>query len=179
MPKKMARLDESWDFRPFKFRIQAFTNSFTEWVRFRSFIPYNPTLARADCIALLCGLQQMQADGIHEDLMSAKKVKLYLWNQPYIARFNDDGKKAKSKGNHIWNVDARKLPGGGWEFRQLCVSLFCPLPLPLRVLTVVPMSHCRLQQPEDFASVPSGGAQLAPVQLVAPDLGPSHAVGEH
>lgn len=30
MPKKMQRLDESWDFRPFKFRIQAFTNAFTE-----------------------------------------------------------------------------------------------------------------------------------------------------
>ena len=91
MPKKMQRLDESWDFRPFKFRIQAFTNAFTD---------------------------RIQLEGIHEDLMSGKKIKLYLWNQPYISRFNEDGKKAKSKGNHIWNVDARKLPGGGWEFRQ-------------------------------------------------------------
>ncbi|KAG8893095.1 hypothetical protein FRC01_013776, partial [Tulasnella sp. 417] len=30
MAKKMARLDESPDFRPFKFRIQAFTNGFVE-----------------------------------------------------------------------------------------------------------------------------------------------------
>jgi hypothetical protein len=30
MPKKMQRLDESPDFRPFKFRIQAFTNAFLE-----------------------------------------------------------------------------------------------------------------------------------------------------
>lgn len=33
MPKKMAKLDESPDFRPFKFRIQAFTNAFAEEVR--------------------------------------------------------------------------------------------------------------------------------------------------
>lgn len=32
-------------------------------------------------------------------------------------RFNEDGKKAKSKGNHIWNVEARKLGDGKWEFR--------------------------------------------------------------
>lgn len=49
--------------------------------------------------------------------MSAKKVKNYLWRQDLISRFNADGKKAKSKGNHIWNVDAKKLPGGGWVFR--------------------------------------------------------------
>ena len=32
MAKKMQRLDESPDFRPFKFRIQAFTNGFLEEV---------------------------------------------------------------------------------------------------------------------------------------------------
>jgi hypothetical protein len=33
-------------------------------------------------------------------------------------RFNGDGKKAKSKGNHIWNIDAKKKPdGSGWVFR--------------------------------------------------------------
>lgn len=30
MPKKMQKLDESTDYRPFKFRIQAFTNAFAE-----------------------------------------------------------------------------------------------------------------------------------------------------
>lgn len=30
MAKKMQRLDESPDYRPFKFRIQAFTNSFLD-----------------------------------------------------------------------------------------------------------------------------------------------------
>jgi len=46
-----------------------------------------------------------------------KKIRTYLWNQPYISRFNEEGKKTKSKGNHIWNVDARKLPDGKWTFR--------------------------------------------------------------
>ena len=48
MAKKMQRLDESPDFRPFKFRIQAFTNSFLDEVsrqlrvrRFRGFIIYS------------------------------------------------------------------------------------------------------------------------------------------
>lgn len=35
----------------------------------------------------------------------------------YIQRFNEDGKKAKSKGNHIWNIDAKKGRDGGWVFR--------------------------------------------------------------
>ena len=33
MAKKMQRLDESPDFRPFKFRILAFTNAFMDEVR--------------------------------------------------------------------------------------------------------------------------------------------------
>jgi hypothetical protein len=32
-------------------------------------------------------------------------------------RFNEDGKKAKSKGNHIWNIEAKKTGDGNWEFR--------------------------------------------------------------
>ncbi|WVQ74499.1 hypothetical protein IAR50_004100 [Cryptococcus sp. DSM 104548] len=90
MPKKMQKLDESTDYRPFKFRIQAFTNAFAE---------------------------NLQQRGITEEIMSIKKIKNYLWRQNLISRFNPDGKKAKSKGNHIWNVDAKKLPGGGWVFR--------------------------------------------------------------
>ena len=41
----------------------------------------------------------------------------YLWTNSYISRFNEEGKKAKSKGNHIWNVDAKKMANGGWQFR--------------------------------------------------------------
>lgn len=89
MPKKMARLDESPDFRPFKFRILAFTKAFQT---------------------------ELQRQGLSEDDASMKRIKPYLWTHPYISRFNEDGKKTKSKGNHIWNVEARRLPGGGWEF---------------------------------------------------------------
>lgn len=90
MPKKMQKLDESKDFRPFKFRIQAFTNAFH---------------------------QELLDRGITEETLSVKKVKTYLWHQELISRFNADGKKAKSKGNHIWHVDAKKLPSGGYVFR--------------------------------------------------------------
>lgn len=90
MPKKMARLDESPDYRPFKFRIQSFSNAFQE---------------------------ELSRRGITEETISAKKVKSYLWKQELISRFNQDGKKSKSKGNHIWNVDAKKLPNGTWVFR--------------------------------------------------------------
>ncbi|KAF8710325.1 hypothetical protein RHS03_01804, partial [Rhizoctonia solani] len=94
MAKKMARLDELPDFRPFKFRIQAFTNGF---------------------------LEELANEGYPDEVIPMKKIKSYLWNQPYISRFNEDGKKAKSKGNHIWNIDARKLDNGGsiqWTFRE-------------------------------------------------------------
>jgi hypothetical protein len=47
----------------------------------------------------------------------AIQVRNYLWRQPLILRFNEDGKKAKSKGNHIWNVEAKKLGDGVWDFR--------------------------------------------------------------
>lgn len=46
-----------------------------------------------------------------------KKVRNYLWNQPYISRFNEEGKKTKSKGNHIWHIDAKKGHDGSWKFR--------------------------------------------------------------
>ncbi|KAJ7510075.1 hypothetical protein B0H11DRAFT_2269571 [Mycena galericulata] len=92
MPKKMQKLDESTDFRPFKFRIQAFTAAFLEEAR-------------------------LAAQGYPEEKIPMKKVRNYLWRQPLILRFNEDGKKAKSKGNHIWNVEARKLGDGLWEFR--------------------------------------------------------------
>ncbi|KAG8772775.1 hypothetical protein FRC12_002905 [Ceratobasidium sp. 428] len=94
MAKKMARLDELPDFRPFKFRIQAFTNGF---------------------------LEELASEGYPDEVIPMKKIKSYLWNQPYISRFNEDGKKAKSKGNHIWNIDARKVEGTSpiqWAFRE-------------------------------------------------------------
>jgi hypothetical protein len=90
MAKKMQRLDESPDFRPFKFRIQAFTTAF---------------------------LEELARQGYPEEKIPMKKIRNYLWRQQYILRFNEDGKKAKSKGNHIWNIEAKKAGDGKWEFR--------------------------------------------------------------
>jgi len=91
MAKKMQKLSESPDFRPFKFRIQAFTNAFHE---------------------------ELLHNGYTEEVLPMRKVKNYLWTQRYISRFNEDGKKAKSKGNHVWNIEAKKTPTGGWVFRE-------------------------------------------------------------
>ncbi|GAA5845603.1 hypothetical protein JCM9279_006046 [Rhodotorula babjevae] len=101
MAKKMEKLDQSHDFRPFKFRIQAFTNAFAE------------ALARS---------------GAFDSEVPVKKVRQYLWAQPYISRFNDDGKKAKSKGNHIWTVEAKKMPDKKWLFREFtrCIKGAAP-----------------------------------------------------
>ncbi|KAJ1654289.1 hypothetical protein IWQ61_005751 [Dispira simplex] len=100
MAKKMQKLDETPDFRPFRFRIQAFTNAFHE---------------------------ELIRQGITEEVISARKVKVYLWRQRFISRYNEDGRKSKSKGNHVWNVEAKKLPAGGWVFREF-VRKFIPPP---------------------------------------------------
>lgn len=52
---------------------------------------------------------QLAQHGMGEDVVAQKKVKAYLWHQqPLISRFNDDGKKSKSKGNHVWHIMAKR-----------------------------------------------------------------------
>jgi hypothetical protein len=51
------------------------------------------------------------------------QVRHYLWAQPYISRYNEEGKKAKSKGNHIWSITAKKQTDGAWDFRPFCRRL--------------------------------------------------------
>ncbi|GAA5967995.1 hypothetical protein JCM11641_003692 [Rhodosporidiobolus odoratus] len=101
MAKKMEKLDQSHDFRPFKFRIQAFTTAFAE---------------------------RVAQSAVFEHEVPVKKIRQYLWAQPYISRFNDDGKKAKSKGNHIWTVEAKKIPDKKWIFREFarCIKGVAP-----------------------------------------------------
>ncbi|KAJ7219485.1 hypothetical protein GGX14DRAFT_355623, partial [Mycena pura] len=108
MAKKMQKLDESTDFRPFKFRIQAFTAAF---------------------------LEELSQNGYPEEKIPMKKVRNYLWRQPLILRFNEDGKKAKSKGNHIWNVEAKKT-ANGWEFRPFVRKIAGSPP---------PVAYCGIQ----------------------------------
>ena len=62
-------------------------------------------------------MSELQRQVTETRLRFDPKARNYLWRQPHILRFNEDGKKAKSKGNHIWNVEARKAGEGQWEFR--------------------------------------------------------------
>jgi hypothetical protein len=64
MPKKMQKLDESTDFRPFKFRIQAFTAAFLEEARV-----YLPFLSNS----VLTG-SQLADQGYPEEKIPMKKV---------------------------------------------------------------------------------------------------------
>lgn len=95
MAKKMEKLDASTDFRPFKFRIQAFTNAFAE---------------------------RLIELGMSDTDVPLKRIRQYLWAQTLISRFNDYGKKSKSKGNHIWSIEAKRLTESTklWEFREFC-----------------------------------------------------------
>lgn len=52
-----------------------------------------------------------------------------MWRQQYILRFNEDGKKAKSKGNHIWSIEAKKSGDNKWEFRPFHRKLAGPPPV--------------------------------------------------
>jgi hypothetical protein len=110
MAKKMAKLDEEHAFRPFKFRIQPFTNSFQD-----------------ACKDL----------GLSEADTAPKLIKHFLWNQPLISRFNDEGKKTKSIGNHVWSIEARYLAPGHYEFRPPPPKI---VPLPATAAPNVPWS---------------------------------------
>lgn len=110
MAKKMAKLDEEHAFRPFKFRIQPFTNSFQD-----------------ACKDL----------GLSEADTAPKLIKHFLWNQPLISRFNDEGKKTKSRGNHVWSIEARYLAPGHYEFRPPAPKI---VPLPATAAPNVPWS---------------------------------------
>lgn len=68
MAKKMQRLDESPDFRPFKFRIQAFTHGFLEEVWHFLVINVFPALN-------LPSLAQLSRQGYPEEKIPMKKVK--------------------------------------------------------------------------------------------------------
>lgn len=75
MPQRVAEQTETEDFNIFKFRIQPFSDAFESELLKRGFDP-------EDC--------------------NGKNVKAYLRNQTLIGRFNEDGKKNKTKGITVW-----------------------------------------------------------------------------
>ncbi|ORX47530.1 hypothetical protein BCR32DRAFT_298636 [Anaeromyces robustus] len=107
--KKLNKVTETLDFKQFKFRIRSFTNAFRE---------------------------ELQRSGITEDIVSEKKARHYLWQHKYISRFNEDGKKAKSKGNHVWIIEAKKTSDGGWIFKEFERKIAGPEPSPIAYVGV-------------------------------------------
>jgi len=100
-PRKQQKVHQlpptSW--RPIKLRIQAFTSAFQE------------ELSRTLAISLNLARHEV----------SIKRVREYLWTKDLIARYNPSGRKAKSRGSHVWCVEARRRtddPNSEWEFSQ-------------------------------------------------------------
>jgi len=97
-PRKQQKLHAlpltSW--RPVKLRIQAFTSAFQE------------------------ELVRNLAANLARHEVSIKRVREYLWTKDLIARYNPSGRKAKSRGSHVWCLEARRRadsPHAEWEFR--------------------------------------------------------------
>lgn len=107
--KKLTKVTETIDFKQFKFRIRSFTNAFRE---------------------------ELQRNGITEEIVSEKKARHYLWQHKYISRFNEDGKKAKSKGNHVWIIEAKKTADGGWIFKEFERKIAGPEPSPIAYIGI-------------------------------------------
>jgi hypothetical protein len=75
MAKKMQRLDESPDFRPFKFRILAFTNAFMDEVWLTLF---------NECFFFNLGFLQLAEKGFPEEKLPMKKVSYFLRHSKYF-----------------------------------------------------------------------------------------------
>ncbi|KAJ1675275.1 hypothetical protein EV182_001583, partial [Spiromyces aspiralis] len=110
MAKKLQKYSETNSFRPFRFRIQPFINAFREWV-----------VRKAD---------------LTEDVVNARDFRMYLHQHRYISRFNENGGKAKSKGQRVWNVEAKKLgENNGWEFKEFTCKIV-GIPPPIAIVGV-------------------------------------------
>src|SRR5271169_6931947 len=99
-PRKQSKMQSlpRTNWRQIKLRIQAFTAAFQE--ELSSSLAVGMNLPR------------------HE--VSVKRVREYLWTKDLIARYNPSGRKAKSRGSHVWCVEARRradVPHAEWEFR--------------------------------------------------------------
>ncbi|KAJ1918197.1 hypothetical protein H4219_002754 [Mycoemilia scoparia] len=104
MAKKLQKFTETNSFRPFRFRIQPFINAFRDWI-----------ISKA---------------GLTEELLNSRDFRQYLHQHKYISRFNENGGKAKSKGQRVWNVEAKKLSDGNWEFKEFtCKIVGIPPPI--------------------------------------------------
>ncbi|KAJ2613285.1 hypothetical protein H4S08_002291 [Coemansia sp. RSA 1365] len=102
MAKKLEKLEQCAEYRTFRFRIQAFSNGFREFIE--------------------------REAGLTEQAVSKQQLRNYLHQQHYISRYNEDGKKAKSKGHHVWNVEAKKMSRNTWWFKEFVRRIAAPPP---------------------------------------------------
>ncbi|KAJ2803911.1 hypothetical protein H4R21_001850 [Coemansia helicoidea] len=102
MAKKLEKLEQCTEYRTFRFRIQAFSNGFREFIE--------------------------REAGLSEQVVSKQQLRNYLHQQHYISRYNEDGKKAKSKGHHVWNVEAKKISRNAWWFKEFLRRIASPPP---------------------------------------------------
>ncbi|KAJ1738892.1 hypothetical protein LPJ68_005154 [Coemansia sp. RSA 1086] len=109
MAKKLEKLEQCTEYRTFRFRIQAFSNGFREFIE--------------------------REAGLTEQAVSKQQLRNYLHQQHYISRYNEDGKKAKSKGHHVWNVEAKKISRNTWWFKEFVRRIAAPPP---KVMVGVP-----------------------------------------
>ncbi|KAJ2144425.1 hypothetical protein IW136_001356 [Coemansia sp. RSA 678] len=102
MAKKLEKLEQCTEYRTFRFRIQAFSNGYREFIE--------------------------REAGLTEQAVSKQQLRNYLHQQHYISRYNEDGKKAKSKGHHVWNVEAKKISRNTWWFKEFLRRIASPPP---------------------------------------------------
>ncbi|KAJ1986725.1 hypothetical protein EDC05_006183 [Coemansia umbellata] len=102
MAKKLEKLEQCTEYRTFRFRIQAFSNGYREFIE--------------------------REAGMTEQVVSKQQLRSYLHQQSYISRYNEDGKKAKSKGHHVWNVEAKKISRNTWWFKEFLRRIASPPP---------------------------------------------------
>ncbi|KAJ1907003.1 hypothetical protein LPJ81_001028 [Coemansia sp. IMI 209127] len=109
MAKKLEKLEQCTEYRTFRFRIQAFSNGYREFME--------------------------REAGMTEQMVSKQQLRAYLHQQRYISRYNEDGKKAKSKGHHVWNVEAKKISRNTWWFKEFLRRIASP---PAKAVVGVP-----------------------------------------
>ncbi|KAI5476852.1 NADPH-adrenodoxin reductase Arh1 [Pseudohyphozyma bogoriensis] len=176
MATKTERLDQSGAFRPFRFRIHAFTSGLGEWI-------YEDLRRSGD------------GGGV-----SLRQVREFIWDSKLVARYNTEGKKvttrrsqialradaqprfqSKSKGNHQGST----TKGQGAE--QLKVDLFELLPVPfgLARFGVAPdhpeVKNCEHKFEETardprfrfFGNVQVGGTSSSSTSTLVPNLSPA------
>lgn len=92
----MAKMDESLDFRPFKFRIQAFTNAFLETVR----VELLREVLLPEAVIL-----QLTLHGMGEDVVPPKKVDC-LFDMPECC-----SRHCLDRSKPIFGTSSRSSPG--------------------------------------------------------------------